>query len=703
MFALFRKKRIKKFTIIELIVVVLVIGLLSGLVIPKVVGIKRDAEVANLKNDIDVLSNAISMYNVYEDSLPLGEKVIAEGELLNAIRLSGDSGEQLYKIDISKSKKYHTKLKSRVDNEHYFIYSKETGKIFYTSGIKNSDGKLVFGLDDYDEYSIKLGNLALSTKTVNKVNNATATLTGQAPINKDVNIILNGTDVPVTYPNISFSTYNTNIFAGTEYKKFTANINLQKDIINILEVKIGDVKRKYSVKVENFTSNEVDLSQFNRVIYVDILNGDDSLGTGDKENPYKTLDKAILASNDKDAIKLDKGIYTLNVKLPGHEISIIGEGKDTEIKSLSGVIGTSGGIINIYKLIWSYNNRFLNFVDYKVNAYNVVFRTVDGNYDYNYLLYSNLNDHYFENCVIYSQVSSTKSYYSKQILIGGFKTVTLKNSYYQDLNNGTYRYNGNYKVEKSIIRDIFIDSYFSNSLQGTSGTASIDENFNITTNNWYNTGIDENGNPTHVGVYGGKYAWNNSYIANNTNSTNEINSSFNTTTSTNNFRYLIFEVYDHYSSNSATITEITVYDKNNNIIIYNIGEAYDYSRNSYPYYWNSNNFWGYDNLYDNQTSYTSNLTGLYSSLFVNGPSNANSGMWTRFVLDLSSEKEIGKIEIWAGSPEGRIPYYIKVFGTNSYNYDSNIKLKSNVGLNEIDTINFNGSEYSVQKYTINLN
>lgn len=84
-------------------------------------------------NDIDTLSKALKMYNVDFDNYPLAEKVIVQGELLTYIESVGDNPDNLYKIDLNKSKKYHTKLKTKVDDNSYFIYSKlDLNKTYYT-------------------------------------------------------------------------------------------------------------------------------------------------------------------------------------------------------------------------------------------------------------------------------------------------------------------------------------------------------------------------------------------------------------------------------------------------------------------------------------------------------------------------------------------------------------------------------------------
>ena len=53
-------KKIKKFTLLEIIVVILVIGLLAGMAVPKFIGVARDAQIATLIQDIDTLERILT-------------------------------------------------------------------------------------------------------------------------------------------------------------------------------------------------------------------------------------------------------------------------------------------------------------------------------------------------------------------------------------------------------------------------------------------------------------------------------------------------------------------------------------------------------------------------------------------------------------------------------------------------------------------
>ena len=69
------------FTLVEIMVVVIVIGILAATIIPKFIGTTHDAKVATAKSNIAELDAALERYNVQMDSYPSDEqglKVLVE-------------------------------------------------------------------------------------------------------------------------------------------------------------------------------------------------------------------------------------------------------------------------------------------------------------------------------------------------------------------------------------------------------------------------------------------------------------------------------------------------------------------------------------------------------------------------------------------------------------------------------------------------
>lgn len=74
------------------------------------------------------------------------------------------------------------------------------------------------------------------------------------------------------------------------------------------------LKYKYISKISNNVEyNMSEISKFDRYIYIDSENGNDTTGEGSKENPYQTILKAYNDINcDYTAVILKKGTYNLS-------------------------------------------------------------------------------------------------------------------------------------------------------------------------------------------------------------------------------------------------------------------------------------------------------------------------------------------------------------------------------------------------------
>jgi general secretion pathway protein G len=68
------RNRTGAFTLVEIMVVVIVIGILAATIIPKFVGTTHDAKVATAKANIAELDSALERYNVQMDTYPSNEE-----------------------------------------------------------------------------------------------------------------------------------------------------------------------------------------------------------------------------------------------------------------------------------------------------------------------------------------------------------------------------------------------------------------------------------------------------------------------------------------------------------------------------------------------------------------------------------------------------------------------------------------------------
>jgi general secretion pathway protein G len=69
------------FTLIEIMVVVVIIGILAAAIIPQVIGTTEDAKISTAKGDISTLENALERFNLNMDRYPSSEeglKVLTE-------------------------------------------------------------------------------------------------------------------------------------------------------------------------------------------------------------------------------------------------------------------------------------------------------------------------------------------------------------------------------------------------------------------------------------------------------------------------------------------------------------------------------------------------------------------------------------------------------------------------------------------------
>jgi len=106
--------RAKGFTIIEVVLVVLIIGILAAIAIPRMTGLRQEAQIVEAKSELNMLKVALDSYYTHNDSYPSNLSAITQavpnviGTSLPQDPLNGDAS---YGYDVSES------------GDHFVVYS----------------------------------------------------------------------------------------------------------------------------------------------------------------------------------------------------------------------------------------------------------------------------------------------------------------------------------------------------------------------------------------------------------------------------------------------------------------------------------------------------------------------------------------------------------------------------------------------------
>ena len=277
-----------------------------------------------------------------------------------------------------------------------------------------------------------------------------------------------------------------------KYKDYEFGINSNIEIASINGKVVGSGEsEEIKIKLTN---------KFDKYIYIDANNGNDTTGDGSKLKPYKTLEKistsGIIENNYTYGIILEEGTYyftypitTLNCN---KSINIIGKCKKTTLSvsrlgspRFLGDDGSSRYSINFYRLIWDGNNSYetntIAIVN-PINIYNVLFIRIAG------AIYGCINP-------LVNMVNSTVNN-DANIVVRNYYNPKITNCY-GDFRNG-YNANQNdwdYKTNRI--------------LSNTSYTLDSDYQIKEAEENWKDvgTGTDLDESKADLGIYGGEYSW----------------------------------------------------------------------------------------------------------------------------------------------------------------------------------------------------
>ena len=245
--------------------------------------------------------------------------------------------------------------------------------------------------------------------------------------------------------------------------------------------------------------NTPDLSQYNKIIHVDIKNGNDTTGDGSENKPFATLAESIKHHDGSTAFIMQKGIYeSVNINSSEYEdLAFIGQGLDTIFK-ITGTLTTNlnpknnlDSNIFFYNFVWDGNNLGSdNFISIKSTFafHNVVFKNI-GYCNYSYFV---PNHNYGFNPSIVYMYNCIKKESSRNFLRTSHGDIKLENCY-GAFTSGYSSTQSEWDHKTNII---------TNSPQ-------LDAKYNILESGWQNTGTGQNpdGSKANIGVYGGPYSW----------------------------------------------------------------------------------------------------------------------------------------------------------------------------------------------------
>lgn len=152
------KMKNRRFTLIELIIVIVVIGILAGMALPKFMGVQRDAKAANLKNDCDVLQTASVLLETTREQGAAAYGSGVEGVVADIVndkleaKLVAEGVTKVAPLDEAAYKKHLSKLPKTGALADYKVCldGDIAGSIVYdtANGVLDGEGNAWFGATD---------------------------------------------------------------------------------------------------------------------------------------------------------------------------------------------------------------------------------------------------------------------------------------------------------------------------------------------------------------------------------------------------------------------------------------------------------------------------------------------------------------------------------------------------------------------------
>lgn len=359
-------KNKKGLTLIELIVVIVVIAILTGLSTTKFIGKIKDARRNALLNDLNTLTKASEQYYLENNRYPIkSTEYIAKEDFLEYINDNMDRGK-FFEIDMELLSGKITKLKTKGT----FILSESTNKVYYPKGVEDSTGKVYYELNNLLDIKplkwLEKTDMIVTKESFSDLNNV--------PIGGVINNYDN--DIKKFYnfsgnTKISILSLNTTLDASIEAYKITQNETfLEKSILMgnyIINNKInGTVYGQSRTFIASEQSSINNWQQNYDEIYIQDI----------AYSAYNCFKLYELTKEDKYKNIALEFMKTLNFS---QDLFLESEDLPSEVKGNFPTMYIHGGS-KTFSPTW--NSVALDSVDMIVNAYEKAYKNTK-NYDYN--------------------------------------------------------------------------------------------------------------------------------------------------------------------------------------------------------------------------------------------------------------------------------------------------------------------------------